>query len=77
MWDRRISFESREGCVRSMEHLFARLFAFKALDTACGFHSSSSTHSTEALAQLGNEQLGLLERGEVTTSRNLVPVEEL
>src|SRR4029079_12894674 len=36
-----------------------------------------STHLGEALAQLGNEQFGLLERGEVTTFRNLVPVEEL
>src|SRR5260370_34337676 len=36
-----------------------------------------STHLREALAQFGNEQIGLLKRGEVTTLRNLVPVEEL
>src|SRR5216684_4335411 len=36
-----------------------------------------STHLREALAQFGNEQPGLLKRGEVTTFRNLVPVEEL
>src|SRR6266446_7171471 len=36
-----------------------------------------STHLSEALTQFGNEQLGLLKRGEVTTFRNLVPVEEL
>src|SRR4029077_7659356 len=36
-----------------------------------------STHLSEALAQFGNEQIGLLKRGEVTTFRNLVPVEEL
>src|SRR6266852_8630807 len=36
-----------------------------------------STHLREALAQFGNEQIGLLKRGEVTTFRNLVPVEEL
>src|SRR2546422_5221239 len=35
-----------------------------------------STDLTEALAQLGNEQLGLLKRGEVTAFRNLVPIEE-
>jgi hypothetical protein len=36
-----------------------------------------SAHLSEALAQFGNEQLRLLKRGEVTTFRNLVPVEEL
>src|SRR6266852_5296650 len=36
-----------------------------------------STQLREALAQLGNEQLGLLKRGEVTALRNLVPVEKL
>src|SRR5580692_12766323 len=35
-----------------------------------------STHLSEALAQFGNEQIALLKRGEVTTFRNLVPVEE-
>src|SRR5258708_35302757 len=36
-----------------------------------------STHLREALAQFGNEQIGLLKRGEVTTFRNLVPIEQL
>src|SRR5580692_4210009 len=36
-----------------------------------------STHLSKALAEFGNEQLRLLKRGEVTTFRNLVPVEEL
>src|SRR6266478_3177000 len=36
-----------------------------------------STHLREALAQFGNEQIGLLKRGEVTTFRNLVPIEHL
>src|SRR5260221_1153402 len=36
-----------------------------------------SAHLSEALAQFGNEQLRLLKRGEVTTFRNLVPVEGL
>jgi hypothetical protein len=36
-----------------------------------------SPHLSEALAEFGNEQLRLLKRGEVTTFRNLVPVEEL
>ena len=35
-----------------------------------------SAHLGEAFAQFGNEQLGLLKRGEMTTFRNLVPVEE-
>src|ERR1700676_4676319 len=35
-----------------------------------------SAHLSEALAQFGDEQLGLLKRGEMTTFRNLVPVEE-
>src|SRR6201987_530551 len=35
-----------------------------------------STHLSEALAQFVNEQIGLLKRAEVTTFRNLVPVEE-
>src|SRR6266852_6383385 len=36
-----------------------------------------SARLSEAFAQFGNEQLGLLERCEVTTFRNLVPVKEL
>src|SRR6267154_4805547 len=39
--------------------------------------SIRSTLLSEALAQLGNEQLGLLKRGEVTALRNLVPIEKL
>jgi len=35
-----------------------------------------SAHLREALAQFGDEELGLLKRGEVTAFRNLVPVEE-
>ena len=34
-----------------------------------------STLLSEALAQLGNEQRGLLKRGEVTALRNLIPIE--
>src|SRR5579863_539961 len=41
----------------------------------CGVRQSA--HLSEALAEFGNEQLRLLKRGEVTTFRNLVPVEEL
>ena len=36
-----------------------------------------SAQSREALAQFGNEQLWLLERGEVTASWDLVPIEKL
>src|SRR6201998_1102138 len=36
-----------------------------------------SPHVSAALAEFGNEQLRLLKGGEVTTFRNLVPVEEL
>src|SRR6266478_9468892 len=36
-----------------------------------------STLLSEALAQLGNEQIGLLKRGEVTALGNLVPIEKL
>src|ERR1700746_3551531 len=35
-----------------------------------------SAHLREALAQFGDEEFGLLKRGEVTAFRNLVPVEE-
>src|SRR6266436_618421 len=35
-----------------------------------------SAHLREALAQFGDEELGLLKRGEVTAFRNLGPVEE-
>src|SRR5579864_4011887 len=43
---------------------------------SCCHSVQQSTHLSEALAQFGNEQIGLLKRGEVTTFRNLVPVEE-
>src|SRR5579872_6389452 len=53
--------------------------SFPAKTRACpivaGFRSSA--HLSEALAQFSNEQLRLFKRGEVTTFRNLVPVEEL
>src|SRR5467141_2903358 len=35
-----------------------------------------SAYLREALAQFGDEEFGLLKRGEVTAFRNLVPVEE-
>src|ERR1700758_3151643 len=43
---------------------------------SCCQSVQQSTHLRETLAQFGNEQLGLLLRGEVTTFRHLVPVEE-
>src|SRR5580700_8944241 len=39
--------------------------------------SIRSTLLREALAQLGNEQLGLLKRGEMAALRNLVPIKKL
>src|SRR5258708_20527274 len=45
--------------------------------SSCCQSFPQSTHLSEALAQFRNEHLRLLKRGEVTTFRNLVPVEEL
>src|SRR6266481_3536466 len=36
-----------------------------------------SAHLSEALAQFGDEELGLLKRGKVAAFRNLVPVEKV
>src|ERR1700751_2088674 len=43
---------------------------------SCSQSVQQSTHLREALAQFGNEEFGLLKRGEVTAFRHLVPVEE-
>src|SRR6266404_4761364 len=45
--------------------------------SSCCQSFAQSTQLSEALAQFGYEQLGLLERSEVTALGNLVPVEEL
>src|ERR1700722_3253578 len=46
------------------------------LRISCLNWCTQSTQLSEALAQLGHKQLGLLKRGEVTALRNLVPIEK-
>src|SRR4029077_18013862 len=57
--------------------LFENVKAWRNIKSPCAPSPRWSTNMSETFAQFGNEQLGLLERCEVTTFRNLVPVKEL